>query len=155
MIRWLIPFLFVTVLPLQAGVFKWQSEDGIVHYSDTPQPGAEELQLHNAGSTAQQAQAEGAYSLFEIESPSNEQTLRSADGQVSVGLSLNPALQEGHKIRYLVDGKALDEDLQLLHISLKNVTFGSHNIQAQIVDSAGNSVISTSSVRFHLRQPGI
>ena len=151
MTRWLIPLLLIA-FPLQAAVFKWQSEDGTVHYSDTPQPGAEELQLQESKPTSSPEQAEGEYLLFEIESPANEQTFRSAEGQVSVNLSLNPSLQEGHKIRFIVDGKTMEEELQLTQILLQNVTLGSHTLQAQVVDSDGNAIKSTAIVRFHLRQ---
>lgn len=155
MIRWITSFLFIVALPLQAGVYKWQSEDGTIHYSDSPKPGAEELVLPKTAPASQQDQTKGDYTLFEIETPSNEQTLRGADGQVSVGLSINPALQEGHKIRYIVDGKALDEDLEQTHITLQNLSMGSHSLQAQVIDNSGNSVKATLSVRFHLRQAGL
>ncbi|MCF6281105.1 MAG: DUF4124 domain-containing protein [Candidatus Polarisedimenticolaceae bacterium] len=151
----LIPLLLVVALPLQAGVYKWNSDDGVVHYSDVPHKGAVEMVMPAMEPAAQQDQAEDGYTLFEIEVPTNEQTFRGVKGEVPVALSITPALQEGHVIRYFVDGRALTEDLKSSRITLKSITMGSHSLKAQIIDDGGNTIKISSAVRFHLRQAGL
>ncbi len=102
-----------------------------------------------------QSQTGSAYTLFEIEAPANELTVRSAKGEVAVAIGIAPALQEGHVIRYFVDGRALTEDFKASHLTLKNITVGSHNLKAQIIDGDGNTLKTTSAVRFHMRQAAL
>ncbi len=155
MTRSLIPLLLVVSLPLQAGVYKWQSADGAVHYSDVPHTGAVEMLLPKEAPVTQQNQAGSAYTLFEIEAPANELTVRSAKGEVAVAIGITPTLQEDHLIRYFVDGRALTEDFNVNHLTLKNITVGSHNLKAQIIDGNGNTIKTTSAVRFHMRQAAL
>jgi hypothetical protein len=151
----LLPLLLVVALPLQAGAYKWYSADGSVHYSDTPHKGAVEITLVKEAPVEQQDQGEGNYSQFEIELPTNEQTLRDAKGEVAVTIIMTPALQEGDVIRYFIDGKALGDDFKSTRITLKNIVIGSHGLKAQIIDSNGNTVKMTPSVRFHMRQAAL
>jgi len=147
--------MLVIALPLQAGVYKWYSADGVAHYSDVPHKGAVEVVLSKEAPASSQDQVEGEYTLFEIESPTNEQTIRSTKGEVPVTVVISPALQEGHAIRYFVDGKALTEDLKATRITVQNITMGSHSLMAQIIDSSSNTIKVTSSIRFHIRKAAL
>jgi hypothetical protein len=154
-LRFLIPLLLSAALPLQAGVYKWYSNDGTVHYSDVPHSGAVEMVLPTDLPVLQDDGVQGDYSQFEIETPVNDATLRDTKGHVSVVLIISPALQEGHSIRYFVDGKALTADFKTSQISLQNVTKGSHSLMAQVIDGSGNTIRSSSTIRFHLRKAAL
>lgn len=155
MTRRLIPLFLVVSLPLQAGVYKWHSADGAVHYSDVPHTGAVEIVFPKERPVTQQDLVEGNYTLFTIGAPANELIVRSAKGEVAVAIRITPALQEGHAIRYFVDGRALTKDFKVGRLTLKNITMGSHNLKAQIIDGNGNTVKTTPMVRFHMRQAAL
>ncbi len=155
MTRYLTSLLLLISLPLQASIYKWQSADGAIHYSDVPHVGAVEMAFPKGVSVTQPSQAEGDYTLFEIEVPANDLTIYSAKGEVVIAISITPKLQESHAIRYFVDGRALAEDFKVGRLTLKNVTVGSHNLKAQIIDGSGNTVKTTSMVRFHIRQAAL
>ena len=154
MSKWFPLFLLFIVFPVQAEVYKWTTPDGVIHYSDTPHPEAQKMALPKSQSSAL-GKAAGGYSAFSIEQPTDGETLRSAEGRISIGLSLEPGLQEGHTIRLLVDGTAMEQDINATQFSLENIPRGSHTLQAHIIDSNGVTLKSTSVQQFHLRQPAV
>ena len=154
MSKWFLLFLLFIVCPLQAEVYKWQSPDGVIHYSDTPHPEAKKLALPKSQSSAPGVAAT-AYTAFSIEQPADGETLRNAEGRISVGLSVEPGLQEGHSVRLLVDGTAMEQAINTTQFSLENIPRGSHSLQAHIIDSKGVALKSTSVQQFHLRQPAL
>ena len=87
--------------------------------------------------------------------PEQNQTLRSDVGEVHVSMLLEPALQEGHRINLSVDGIPLEAPDISTQLILRDVTRGSHAIQASIVDGEGTTVISTPVVNFHMRKAAL
>jgi hypothetical protein len=162
----LILVLFLS-WPLYAkDVYKWTSAEGVIHYSDTYQPGAELMHVTGGKSTPSGAEASaggnpaataaaGGYEHFEILTPENDETIRSNEGDVQVGLSLSPALAASHNIKILVDGVMLEGQLKGTQFSLKNLNRGSHSLEAKIVDGEGNTVASAPRISFHLRKASI
>src|SRR5271166_6544773 len=106
--------LFAAAAAQAAVVYKWTDADGVVHFSDQPQPGAEKIStsaeaLNRAAAPSRAAAAAGArpqkvikpgltYTTFAISSPTAEQTF--FDEPVPVQLDLNPALHRGHKLTW-------------------------------------------------------
>jgi hypothetical protein len=162
--------IFITLLilllsqPLMArDVYKWVNEDGEVVYSETYKPGAESirvsdkkkktsLQLDNLDKESEAA-ASGEYVDFAIVQPGNDETIRTAEGSVSVGLSISPPLGSEHIIHLHVDGNKLDSDIKTTQLVLQQLSRGTHTLKAVIVDAEGNTVKETDSITFHLRQP--
>ena len=156
-------------LPLYAkDVYKWTNEEGVVIYSDTYQPGAERIHVsgskssdtpNTATTTADQTpastEAAGGYEKFEILTPGNEETVRSNEGVVPVGLSLTPALAPGHGIQVLVDGVPLENELKTTQFTLTNLNRGTHTLEAKIVDADGAVLMSAFRINFHLRKASI
>ena len=162
-------FALLIALPLYAkDVYKWPNEEGVVIYSDTYQPGAERIRVSGSKSsdnpstattaadqTPSSTQAEGGYEKFEILTPGNEETVRSNEGVVPVGLSLTPALASGHGIQVLVDGVPLENELKVTQFTLTNLNRGTHSLEAKVVDADGNVLMSASRLNFHLRKASI
>lgn len=159
--------LFVTTASL-AGVYKWVDEDGTVHYSDRPSEQAETLRVPGMGrspdttekataSEAEQASPSppagpgGGYTVFEIVQPEPNQTFRIDTGEVTVGMLLEPGLQQGHHIQLSVDGVALKDRLSSTQLVLRNLGRGSHTLTASVVDATGQTVTAAVPVSFHLR----
>jgi hypothetical protein len=163
--------LIVLALPAAArDVYRWVSDDGVIHYSDFDAPGAEMVtikgthsdqyspivQTKPAESESKQEKAEG-YTSFEIVEPEQDVTIRSNEGVVDVGLSLSPALQQGHRLEILIDGalqKGGDE-LNRTQFRLIGLNRGTHTLEAHVVDAAGKRLISAQQISFHLRKASI
>ena len=105
-----------------AQAYRWVDENGVVHYSDRPVDGAEQILLPRDNqqrrptppprtTTAQQsapdeqAQEESVgYESLIISSPAPEETLWNIEGVLNVSLSIQPGLQPGHRVRVYFDG---------------------------------------------------
>lgn len=163
--------IFVAVLSLCAAglafaqAYKWVDEDGVVHYSDRPQPGAEVVDLPRrppptsapaarvaATSTAEQAPEEPApgYELLEVADPGPEVTLWNIEGTLNVSLNLQPALQPGHQVRAYFDGEP--RMVSGTSFQIEEVYRGVHNIQVEILDETGQMLIRSRTNRFYVQQ---
>ncbi len=146
--------------------YVWTDEDGVVHYSDRPQPGAKrvELQAPNAsrspslrgaedsaeGDDAAEPAAPFRYESLEVANPGAEETLWNIEGTLSVTLALSPALQPGHRIRVYFDGNPRMVNSTTFQID--EVWRGVHNLQAEVLDETGNMMIRSRTNRFYVQQ---
>ena len=98
----------------------------------------------------------GSYTGFSITNPPNDQGVRANDGNVTIHMSLQPALQSGHMIVLNVDGEdgKSNNATNGLTMELKNMSRGLHTIVATVVDEDGNGLIKTEPVSFHVLRAG-
>lgn len=89
------------------------------------------------------------YESLTIISPTDDSPLRSNDGALEVSVDLSPGLNPNHHFVLLMDGNPVAEG-QSPAFSLQNVDRGTHAIQVQVVDDAGNALISSDSITFHM-----
>jgi hypothetical protein len=159
----LASLLFCIPLLAVGQVYKWTDADGKAHYSDRPVTGAKTLDVphkkmqHGQGQTAGPSATEqpspGPYGQLTIATPEDGATLRQAEGNVQVGLVLDPALMEGHRIQLVVDGNPVAGKVPGTQFTINGLSFGSHQLEARILDSADAKIATTSSIRFNLLRP--
>jgi hypothetical protein len=146
--------------------WKWIDADGVVHYSDVPVEGAEQVNLseYNKKTGAQisngrtvkdktEVQEKVAYASIEIASPRAEETLWNIEGLLNVTVAVTPQLQSGHRIRAYLDGEALDvggASFQIL-----DVYRGTHSLQAEVIDNTGRVLVRSPTSRFYVQQNSI
>ena len=152
-----------------AQAYTWTDDNGVVHYSDRPEPGAKRINLPESkivraaaspSRTATEADsAEAApeqpfrYESLEVVAPSPEETLWNIDGVLSVSLALSPALQPGHQVRIYFDGEP--RVVSGTSFQMEEVYRGVHNIQAEILDEAGEMKIRSLPNRFYVQQTSV
>lgn len=153
-----------------AQVYRWVDEDGVVHYADTPHPGAEEVYLPETPAAAspspvvrrrQPAQSSASpdgnipfrYESLTVASPAPEATLWNIGGILNVSLQLQPTLQSGHRVRVYFDGEP--QAVSSLTFELQEVWRGTHNLQAEIVNETGELMIRSEPSRFYVQQTSI
>jgi hypothetical protein len=153
-----------------ATTYKWVDRNGVTHYSDRPQPGAEVVELQRAQSfeppaaptpgarttpLAPQAAAV-QYEQLDLWKPSNDETIVNTGNQVSVRLRLEPDLQPDHKIWLYLDGKRVDgQPSDALSFELTEVARGTHTLNAVVTGLDGKPIISSQTITFHLRQTSL
>ena len=107
--RFLVLFLMFVCATANSQIFRRIGPDGQVYFSDQPGPDAEQVDVTPAqtislppvaeqtepAAAATQGDAIVAYTGFSITSPTSDQGVRANDGNVTVHLSLQPALQIG------------------------------------------------------------
>ena len=147
-------------------IYKYTQPDGKVVYSDRPPPvdQAEEvtlepLQTFNLPAVSSpkkpvaKKEEPAGYEEFKVTSPSDDATIRDNGGNVSVRLSLSPALRSGHSIEVTMDGKSIGSG-NSTSITLTGVDRGSHTVQAAVKDDGGNVIARSTSIVFHLKRSG-
>jgi Domain of unknown function (DUF4124) len=146
--------------------YRWVDDDGIVHYSDRPQPGAELVILPKSSAptrpvaraaaptrgTAKQPDKEKPfkYESLQVASPGPEETLWNIESVLNVSLAVKPAIQPGHQVRVYFDGNA--ELMPGTSFQIEEVYRGVHTIQAEIIDATGKLMIRSRSNRFYVQQ---
>jgi hypothetical protein len=143
-------------------VWKWKDEKGVTHYSDQPGPGAVRVELSSQTFSSDEARtdiqvdtsprprAEPAQSYNAL------QTMFASEGPVNVQVNVDPRLQPGHSMQILLDGVNISaEGSTSLSATLSQVDRGTHSLQAKVIDGSGETVVSSTTVMFHVQQTSV
>jgi Domain of unknown function (DUF4124) len=157
--------LALLALPAVMGdnLYKWVDDQGNVHYSDKPQPGATKLHLPkpttfsapetagNAGSeTKKPAPAPSAsYTGFAISSPTADEVYWNVQS-VTVTVSLQPALKPGDTVTITLDGNSQGPGADT-SATFDDLERGEHTVQATLQMAKGGSM-STKPVTFYIQK---
>jgi len=163
------PILVLLAALLAGGAFAdaytWTDENGLVHYSDRPHPGAETIDLEetsnqrpgptqSAPSTREEdPEIAPRYASIEIVSPGAEETLWNIESILNVDLNVTPALRPGHQIRVYFDG--MPQLVASTSFQLEEVYRGVHNIQVEVIDATGTLLIRSLPSRFYVQQNSV
>ena len=166
-------FILVSVLMAAGTVlgqaYRWVDEDGLVHYSDRPQEGAEQVilptdtQVTRRRQPTQAPRAQPAadeqpdaafkYKSFSVAAPAPEETLWNIGGVLDVTLEIQPSLQDGHQVRVFFDGD--ERMVSGPTFQIEGVYRGVHNLQAEVVDATGKLMIRSVPNRFYVQATSI
>jgi Domain of unknown function (DUF4124) len=153
-------------------VWRWKDADGVVHYSDSPVPGAERINVGPApqlGSPsadsgtpafpAAQPQSSGdstvRYKHCLIAQPQNDASFFAADS-VNASLEIEPALQPGHQIQVFLNGAAYPQwPAAAMSYTLTGLFRGSYTLAVRVLDDNGRTVCSGPTINFYVRQPSV
>lgn len=92
-----------------------------------------------------------AYTLFEIASPAQDQTLGQEETSVTLGVNIEPALQEGHTVELLYDGQVACSG-SLTACDVQDLERGTHTVDARLYDQTQRLLMSAEPVQFHVRR---
>ena len=152
-----------------AGLYRWVDSTGQVHYSDTPQPGAEEITLRSsnvsqsfktsASSSSSSDTVENTfagYSSVVVNSPQADEVLWNTGGQINITLSTQPKLRKGDGYVVYLDGKAINSQPQTSpSFTVSDVFRGTHTVRGAVVSNNGDILLNGPAVTFHVRQNSI
>lgn len=159
----------LTASAAMAQAYRWVDEDGITHYSDRPEEGAEQILLpantrptrsfapapsaaptDQDDSEADSSAAPFSYDSIEISAPAAEETLWNIGGVLNVTLSVQPALRPGHRVRVYFDGN--EQMVNGSSFQIQEVYRGVHNLQAEVLDETGTLMGRSMTNRFYVQQ---
>jgi hypothetical protein len=155
-----------------AEVYRWVDAEGQVHYSDRPSPGADLVAIDvtpavstpvagvsssaRAPAVTRDVPAATAYDSLAIQAPGQDETLWNIGGQLDVAVALQPALQPGHRLQLILDGRmAAELDAGLTRTRLTEVYRGQHTLTAKIQDASGTTLIQSAPVTFYVQQSSV
>ncbi|MDX2320413.1 MAG: DUF4124 domain-containing protein [Moritella sp.] len=155
--------------PSISAIYQWTDEQGITHFSDdenksesateidvqlTP-PSIESLtQLRTAPASAVNSTVTEqvlAPTSITINSPIDQQTLRSNSGEIAVSATLNATLPYGYTIRLLIDAVIHSEQIET-QFNVTNVPIGSHQLQLQLTNNLGKVIASSELITVYLHR---
>ncbi len=151
-----------------AEVYRWVDADGVTHYSDRPQEGAERLVIEAAPGirVAPPAKASARpgvdeqgylpYRAVNVASPAQDEVLWNIEGQLDVAVTVDPPLQAGHTLQLYLDGQpAAMLGPGTSQTRLSAVYRGAHTLEAEVLDPAGASLLRSPPTSFSVRQTSI
>ena len=144
-------------------LYRWVDANGVVHYSDTPAPGAEKLEI--AASRAHPTPpkpledvepvsrpvAGVQYTRLAITSPEDGAAYSNIQSIV-VQASLEPALAANHTLYFVVDGQ--QQPPSGLAASI-DVVRGEHTVLATVVDENNQTLFTSAPVTFSVHNTSI
>lgn len=172
--RWLAAvclLLLASGAVAQTKTYRWVDAQGVVHYSDTPHPGATVIQLQSAqtyqappaaaikaragaSNTPGSTDTPAPYQSCGIGQPAAESSLFAPE-VVAVTVALSPALREGDQLFLMVDGTALAPTTPgALTYQLANPDRGAHNVIAAVRDADGRTVCHAEAT-FYVQRPSV
>jgi len=150
-----------------AGVYRWVDANGVVHYSDQPQPGAAKVQvappqtyqappLPASGGTDQSSSdsapvASSCYLLAPMQDQVYMNT-STVNGRVQLSVPLNP----GDRLSVVLDGTQREVGGDGSGgFTVLGVERGTHTLAALVQTQDGQQRCQTQTVTFHVRQPSL
>jgi hypothetical protein len=158
--------LLVFSIAMAASVYRWVEND-VVHYSDQPVEGAEEIDIREIDTYESPLQPERykqaetavtetvtaeAYSRLEIIMPEHNSVVWATGGLMQVLVDIQPALQPGHKIILLLNDKPVEgAPVASTSINATGIIRGTHQLVAAVVDSENYELLSSDPIVIHVR----
>lgn len=166
--------LMMIICASNAQIYKWIDNQGGVHFSDTPQKGAQIITLpdeQNSSSlpsvTPQTAtksnklhdhtlvKLKHSYTKMEIVRPESGATIRNNQGFVTVTAQTEPDLFPGDKLQLLYDNAALGAPQKNPVFEINGMYRGSHTLAVQVMDEAGNAIDSSDPITIYVFRPRV
>jgi hypothetical protein len=158
--------LLIIMLPLQAQekrIFVTKDANGVLVFSDSPQPGAEEVNLtsrpkimESTGTNLPDRKpVEPEPFKIEIVQPENHGTVRDNTGSVYVSGRITPMFKRGLQVRLVVDGSPLSEPQNKATFILRDVNRGEHTLQMELFDQSGKLIATSPVTTFYLHRASV
>ena len=155
-----------------AQIYKWIDSQGVVHFSDRPHPGSEQIKIPDAQSYTPPVKQSGSdtenqekketstseehkYTKIGIVQPLNEATIRNNQGYVVVAVELEPALAQGDNLQIIFDGAPMGDPQPNLLFQLNGIYRGKHTIAVQVINSEGEVLLTSDSITIFMHRPRV
>jgi Domain of unknown function (DUF4124) len=163
LVAFALPAMVVPAIAAEA--WRWKDAQGVIHYSDTPVPGAERVALPatpNVGTVATPAPTPPPaipepfkYSECVVLAPGNDQIFN-AVSSVTASIRIAPPLQQDHRIQVVLDNNVYAAwPARMLTFKIDNLNRGTHTLVVNVVDASRKSLCAGPPISFHVRQPTI
>ncbi|MCG6870614.1 MAG: DUF4124 domain-containing protein [Gammaproteobacteria bacterium] len=174
--RFLLQGLLLLSLPLAAQqIYRYVDEQGNVTFTSDPPPGvnahpvsvspvnaigsdiiapppATSAKAEVGAEITEKPGPETGYQTFAITSPEEGSSVRSNDGDITISLTLDPALRESDTIYLYMDGAKIAEG-DYVSFFLQNVNRGTHLVHAEVRDrSSGTTLKKTRPVTITVQR---
>ena len=145
-------------------VYVWRNADGVLVYSDSPKPGAEEVEVKESNKMSSSIDTsildinpkaiEEKYQV-EISQPANNATVRDNTGSVYVSGRIKPIFKQGLKIQLLLDNQPYEKPQSHSMFVLRNIDRGEHQLKMDLIDDKGKIIASSEPITFYMHRASV
>ena len=160
----LVCFTLATpVTAATAKIYVWRNETGVLVFSDSPKPGAEEVKT-KPGNIIQSRVSVDTEVLditpqeiveeykIAITNPKNNATIRDNTGSIYIEGAIKPRFKPGLQVQLVIDDTPHDKPQKHSMFSLRNVHRGEHKIKMLLLDEKGKLIASSPSITFYMHR---
>lgn len=158
--------LAAPVHPQTAKIYVWRNEKGVLVFSDSPMPGAEEVTtkpsniIQSSTSIDTEVLDITSQKMVEeyeiaINTPKNNATIRDNTGSIYISGGIKPRFKAGLTVQLILDGKPHKTAQEHSMFSLRNIDRGEHKIKMLLLDEEGKIIASSVSVTFYMHRASI
>lgn len=168
--RKLLLLMMLVSLPAAAiTMYTWVDENGVVHYADTPRPGAVAIEVDPvqgfeapplyrsaAPATTEDRDGRNAYDTFAISTPGQDEVFWNVAGIINVVIEISPPPQNGDTISLFFDSQNMSAPGSRRQSYVLNEVYrGTHTVRAVVNDRNGNEIQQTEMITFQVHQTSI
>jgi len=156
--------LVTSVHAASSKIYVWRNAEGVLVFSDSPKPGAEEVKVKDSNIASSSINTsvlditpkiiEEKYQV-EITQPTNNSTIRDNTGSVHVQGRIIPIFKQGLKISLLLDGKPYQKPQSFSLFALRNIERGEHVIKMELINDKGKVIASSSPTTFYMHRASV
>lgn len=148
------------VCATSAKIYVWRNDEGVLVFSDSPKPGAEEVEIKESNTTSSVDTSvldltpkviKDDYQV-EINQPEQNKTIRDNTGSVYIAGSIKPIFKKGLKIQLFLDGKPYGKPQAHSMFVLRNVDRGEHVIKMKLLNEKGKVIASSKPTTFYMHR---
>ncbi len=145
-------------------IYVWRNEAGVLVFSDSPRPGAEEVDVNPTNSATSSVDTsildikpqaiEEKYQV-EITQPKDNSTIRDNTGSVYVSGRIKPIFKQGLKIQLYVDDVPYEKPQTHSMFVLRDVERGEHNVKMSLINNKGKIIASSTPITFYMHRASV
>ena len=161
----LIMSLLIPAYATSAKVYVWRDESGVLVFSDSPKPGAEEIEINTANQNISPSIDTSILDIkpqklddkFEVDiiRPTNNSTIRDNTGSVHVSGRIKPVFKQGLSIQLFVDDVPYNAPQTHSMFALRDIERGEHQIKLVLLNAKGKVIASSKPVTFYMHRASV
>ena len=159
----IITLLSCSVLAAATKIYVWRSDDGVLVFSDSPKPGAEEVDVRepNTASSVDTSMLDLTPQVIkddyqvEINQPKENATIRDNTGSVYVTGSIKPIFKQGLTIQLYLDNKPYEKPQPHSMFVLRDIDRGEHIIKMKLLNEKGKVIASSNPITFYMHRASV
>ena len=159
----IITLLSCNVFAASTKIYVWRSDDGVLVFSDSPKPGAEEVDVRepNTASSVDTSMLDLTPQVIkddyqvEINQPKENATIRDNTGSVYVSGSIKPIFKQGLNIQLYLDNKPYEKPQPHSMFVLRDIDRGEHIIKMKLLNEKGKVIASSNPITFYMHRASV
>ncbi|MBL4908499.1 MAG: DUF4124 domain-containing protein [Alteromonadaceae bacterium] len=153
------------LLAASAKIYVWRNEQGVLVFSDTARPGAEEIKVNpqnimissSINTSMLDITPQKIPDIYDVEisQPKNKATIWDNTGSVYISGLVKPLFKSGLNIQLYLDGKKYQKPQSRAIYILRNIDRGEHNIKLILLNNKGKKIASSKKIIFYMHRTSI